>query len=677
MSAQEPELEVPEVEELNSSFRRKLALVVTVLALFGGIVVFAAVDSESQAEQITADVQRSSIVAMSSDSAVITDFYESLQNFMSVSSLRRNAGIAQMRAALLGLRDQENLARSWDRAAGQISDISVLSGQGKYAGNPASLYADMLTGPDLAQRRQQAAGETAASWTGKRNTEIGIVTLIAVALTLLGLSLTVQEGIRRYLLVPAACIVFVCVAGFIWVLSRPVAHTPEAAMKAVVAGDRLYGMQDYEGALSSYTKAIKIYPDYPVALVNRASAVMVGNSPDRGRAQYVFSSSTIPAYRAAIADLNQALRIDDEDYLALVNLGAAYFHVRDYADSAEASQHAIDLNPGPPLPWLNLGLALLSEGRAPEGMQTYDHAIRIIRSLPQPTERTELFSSAVTELEIMAAQQPDRLDLVRQAEGMVIAAEAEKIIPQASPAPRTEISQSQLKASGPVLYLQFTYAGLPKHARLAYIAYFRPRGESFWTELTSSSHFEKANLPQAGRATLKMTDRSCPAPGEYRVDIYAGARRLATATTASSLTAETLTPYDDVVNGVIMCRPAAWKLSSAGPIVLTSPDRQQQMTIRVTPMPPVRDPAHGTSVVDQVLGRMTKELSAHATVVRKGNTTFGGVQGVSRTLRLPDGDLGVVWASRGTDGILRTMQAKFPVGNISTLNDIGNYFLFT
>ena len=243
MSAQEPELEVPEVEELNSPFRRKLALIVTLLALFGGVVVFAAVDAESQAEQITSAVQRSSIVAMSDDSAVITDFYEALQNSMDVSSLQRDSNVAKMRVALLGLRDQQGIAKSWEQAAGQISNLSVLSGQGKYANNPGALYTDMQTGPDLAQQRQQAVGETAASWTGKRNLDIGIVTLIAVALTLIGLSLTVQEGIRKYLLIPAAFIVCVCLAGFIWALIRPTAHTPEAAMKAVVAGDRLYGLR--------------------------------------------------------------------------------------------------------------------------------------------------------------------------------------------------------------------------------------------------------------------------------------------------------------------------------------------------------------------------------------------------------------------------------------------------
>jgi tetratricopeptide (TPR) repeat protein len=677
MSAQEPELEVPEVEELNSPFHRKLALIVTALALFGGIVVFAAVDAESQAEQITSAVQRSSIVAMSDDSAVITDFYEALQNSMDVSSLQRDGEVAKMRVALLGLRDQQSIAKSWEQAASQISNLSVLSGQGKYANNPTSLYADLLTGPDLAQLRQQAAGETAASWTGKRNLDIGIVTLIAVALTLIGLSLTVQEGIRKYLLIPAVFIVCVCLAGFIWALSRPTAHTPDTAMKAVVTGDRLYNIQDYDRALSFYTQALRIDPDYAVALVNRATATMLANSPDRGKALYVFSTSTKQAYEAAIRDLSKAVHINADDYLAFVNLGAAYFHVQDYAKAAKMSQQAIDLNPGPALPWLNLGLGLLGQGSEPAGVHAYEHAIGIVRSLPQPTERAELFSSAVTELEILAAQQPPRLSLVRKVEGMVIAAEAAERVPDASPAPLAEITKAQLTVSGPTLYLHFVYTNLPAHARTAWIVYFRPRGATFWTELAASSHFEATNLARSGAGNLTMADRSCPTPGDYRVDIYAGTRRLATATASSSLPKEGLTPYDDVVDGVDLCRPASWEFSSSGPIVLTSPDKQQQMTIRVTTIPSSQNVKDGASLIGNVLGRMTKELSARATVVRKINFTLGGVQGVAWALRLPDNGQGFVWASRGTDGILRTAEAKFPAGNVTALNDITAYLLFT
>jgi hypothetical protein len=126
-----------------------------------------------------------------------------LDNSLSVSSLRRRGAVAGIQAGLLGAARQQQLARHWDAAARQVSDSSILSVHGTYADNPVRLYADLAVGPDQASLRQQAAAETSASWASKRRLEIGIVTLVAVALTLLGLSLTVDEGVRRYLLWPA------------------------------------------------------------------------------------------------------------------------------------------------------------------------------------------------------------------------------------------------------------------------------------------------------------------------------------------------------------------------------------------------------------------------------------------------------------------------------------------
>ena len=98
----------------------------TLLVLFGGIVVFAAVDAESQAEQITSAVQRSSIVAMSDDSAAITDLHEVLQNSDGRLSLERDSNVAKMRVALLSdCAISKGIARSWG-AGGSVDQQPAL-----------------------------------------------------------------------------------------------------------------------------------------------------------------------------------------------------------------------------------------------------------------------------------------------------------------------------------------------------------------------------------------------------------------------------------------------------------------------------------------------------------------------------------------------------------------------
>jgi tetratricopeptide (TPR) repeat protein len=571
------------------------------------------------------------------------------------------------------LRGQASLQRKSQGAARQVSDLSVLA-RGKYANNPGLLDADLSAKPDLAQLEQQAADEASTSWAQKQRLDIGIVTLIAVVLTLLGLSLTVGEGIRKFLVWPAVFLVAVSLIGFGWVWSRPVARTPAAAMNLVVAGDRLNLLRYYAGAVEDYTEALNIHPDYPAALVGRANSILLANSPERQSAQFVFTTSTIAAYRSAIVDYQQALQTNHDDYLALVNLGASYFHTRDYASSVRMSREAIDLNPGPPLPWVNLGLGLLSEGETSAGLQTYAHAIQLTRDLRQPTERSAMFSSALTALEILAAQQPHRVAAVRRAEGMIVAADLAMQDPHAAPAPQATVSGLRLSAAGPQLGLRFRYASLPANARLAWFVYFQPRGEPFWIEQPGLSGIQAVHRESSGTTPPVYLDRSCPVPGTYRADIYAGSRRIATAVAPSSLPGETLIPFSDVAGRVELCRPAGWKFSAAGAIDLTSPDQQQDMTIRVTPVPASGPPQR--ALLSHVLHRMTSELSAHATVTKRQRTAFGGVRGTEWALKLPGRDVGAVWASRGTDGTLRTLAAKFPASGAGALNDVARYLHF-
>src|SRR5712691_10898283 len=278
MSAQEPELEVPEVEEVDTPFKRRLALAVAVLALFGGVVGFAAGDAGAQEESTGAQAQRASVLAMSGYSTTAVEFYEMLQNSLNVASLQSRGQIAQVQGSLLGTPGQARLAQLWDTAARQVGNSSVLSGQSAYTGDAGHLLVKLSVQPDLAFLRQQAA-QTSVQWASQRRLDIGIITMVAVALTLLGLSLTVGEGIRKFLIWPAGVIVGVCVAGFAWVLGRPVVVTPDPAIRAVATGDRLDSLRDFSGAVASYTRALNIQPGYPIALEDRATATIVAASP--------------------------------------------------------------------------------------------------------------------------------------------------------------------------------------------------------------------------------------------------------------------------------------------------------------------------------------------------------------------------------------------------------------
>jgi tetratricopeptide (TPR) repeat protein len=672
-SALEPEVEPPEVEDVDTPFRRRMALAVAVVALFGGVVLCASGIAGGKEEAIGADAQRESVMAMSRYSAAGVQYNEELQSDLGVAALQRRSDVAQTWDDLLGLSAQGDLAKSWDTAAGQVANTSDLAGTGIYANRPAQLLSHLETGPDLAVLRQHAADETAAGWGKMRRLELGVVTLIAVALSLFGLSLTVSPGIRRYLVGPGILIVLVSVAGFAWILGRSVPQTPAAAMNAVADGDRLAALQDYQRAIGAYGRALAADPGYPIALENLSTVIVQASSPPQAIGQYLMSMSTSAAYRAAIADLNGALGRTGDDYVPLVNLGAYYFHVRDYATSVQMSQRAIQLNPGPPLPWMNLGAALLAEGNAPAATQAYDHAIGIIISYPNLTYRRELFSASLTTLQVLAAQERGRTAQVRQTEGAIVAAESRKVNPQAVPAARATISRIRLLTAWPELYVQFTYANVPKGARLAAIIYFRPRGETSWLQLNGLDYFTRMDLASSGIATWPLLDGSCPTAGDYRIEIYNDAHLLKSVSTPAPTPPVATVPYQAPFDEMTLCRPQNWTVTSPGPIDLTSQDHRTAVSIQVVPMPPEPPKTTSADVVRQVLERMADQLSGGAgnAGLTEHSYKYGGLNGTWISVALADGEQGAVWASLsegpGSFPYLYAMELKFPVGQAGAL----------
>ena len=73
---------------------------------------------------------------------------------------------------------------------------------------------------------------------------------------------------------------------------------------------------------------------------------------------------------------------------------------------------------------------------------------------------------------------------------------------------------------------------------------------------------------------------------------------------------------------------------------------------------------------------MIRRLATHPSVTGKAPWTFGEVPGIARFLRLPGNRAGVVWASVGTDGILRTLTETYPAGQPGPLKDVADYLVF-
>jgi tetratricopeptide (TPR) repeat protein len=348
------------------------------------------------------------------------------------------------------------------RSAGeQVDDVSRLLSDEAYEGRAELLLNELWAEPNTAALRQQAAQETAVSWGTKGDRYIGVVTLLAVALTLLGLSLTVGAGVRAYLIGPAALILAGCLVATLAVFLQPPAGTPESAIVAVAEGDRLASNRDYDRAAEEYTRAIELDGDYVTAYQHRATARLLAGSPERDLNLFVFSSSSEAARRSAVEDQLRAIELGGADYNTLTNLGANYFHLSDYERTREFSQRAIEENPTLPLPWNNLTLGLAGLGRDDEAVATMAHAIELIGQRQYIGERRELYASARATLETLATRTPEREAIARRLQGMMVQAQTAMEAPTATEAPSASVTDLTAASNGSIVSMSMSVSSLP------------------------------------------------------------------------------------------------------------------------------------------------------------------------------------------------------------------------
>lgn len=245
----------------------------------------------------------------------------------------------------------------------------------------------------LAERRaefeppavQKAAALTRGAWAAKRARYIAVITIFAVALFLLGLTLTAPPRARAPFLV-IGCVV--AGAAAIWgvvVFLGSVPKPSEAAIDHYVEGvalidqatERLSGDEKVEGieeAIHEFTRAIESDSNVPGVYLERGEAYFdldLARHPEGPKGS-----------KAAIADLEHAVGLDPQDYTAWGDLGAAKYWLGDYEGALEGVRKAVQLQQGDPFAELNLAEGYAVTGHEREYRRQLTRLRALFRGLP-------------------------------------------------------------------------------------------------------------------------------------------------------------------------------------------------------------------------------------------------------------------------------------------------------
>lgn len=257
-------------------------------------------------------------------------------------------------------------ARRYWAVAEQLTALSPLlektyfdpaAGQPNVAKYEADTYLVTVTG--LAER-SAAWFAVKQAWDEKANTYVVHLTILAVALFLLGLATTISGRARWIFVAAGLLITAIAVVWVVIVFLAPVPHLPDPAIDAYARGIGLAYQNDSKNARAAFDEALAQAPDYANALFERGSA-----------------NYTLGDYQAGVRDFEGARAAGRDDSSVAWNLAWLYYLQGDFDNSIQTNRRTLEQNPTLLEARFDLALALLVSGQIEAAKAEYTQALAL------------------------------------------------------------------------------------------------------------------------------------------------------------------------------------------------------------------------------------------------------------------------------------------------------------
>jgi tetratricopeptide (TPR) repeat protein len=185
------------------------------------------------------------------------------------------------------------------------------------------------------------------------------LTLLAVTLSLYGLSTIITGWVRWLFVLLGSGLALLCMAWLVVSLIWPLPELSDRAIDAYAQGVGLAWQSRQEEAVSQFDQAIADAPGYANAYYERGNAFF-----------------SLGQYEQAAADYVAARANGRDDVNVGWNLGWVYYLLGRYDEAIAIDRHVLDLNPTVVGVRMNLALTLLAQGRFDEARADYDRALQ-------------------------------------------------------------------------------------------------------------------------------------------------------------------------------------------------------------------------------------------------------------------------------------------------------------
>ncbi len=351
----------PDAETADERFKQITSLLIATATVLAALVTWLQTNASAMSATANRDAQRYATQAMGlkigGQTQVSYDRQGAFQTWSELNDLALFADTA---------RDEPAAAR-YRRVRDRIAELSPLlspdyfdpdvSSRPDLARYEAEVYVVQAT--QLSERYADAAARYAA-WGDKANLHIVHLTLLAVSLTLLGLSSTLSSGVRKLFVVAGLIVAVVTTAWAIGVAVTPIRRLPDQAMEAYARGVGLAYQFEAEQAREAFDEALAAAPDYANAFYERANA-----------------NYSLGEYPAAIADYQATIAAGRDDANVGWNLGWTHYLLGQFADAKRVNERVLQMDPGLIGVRLNQGLTRLANGENAAAKADYEEAMRM------------------------------------------------------------------------------------------------------------------------------------------------------------------------------------------------------------------------------------------------------------------------------------------------------------
>src|SRR4051794_23295145 len=262
-----PEIEAPELEldDDAPTFRRRLALVVVLVTLFGAGLAYLHESNGNLEDNAARDAQIASIKGFGQQVGASTEIRFDYRVFVQTQLLERRQLIAVARKRTSLDPAQASVYAGDSTRWSELRDAIARAGPVTDDTTAIADESNLQTARDEARLSQQVFSNKANDYGNKADSYVAVLTVLAVALFLIGLSLTVSGRGRYLLALPGVAIAIVCVVWTAIITAGSITQISPNAIHQTAQGRQLEFAGDLPGALKAYKAAVDDSPAFGAA----------------------------------------------------------------------------------------------------------------------------------------------------------------------------------------------------------------------------------------------------------------------------------------------------------------------------------------------------------------------------------------------------------------------------